>query len=100
MNIARSFARSAALSAAVALGTLATVGCSSSQDAAFSSIKSNLTPELQGIAERPSDIERNMAVVGNQNLRMFWGDLGRVFLFDQPSYLSPYNITSTTGQPN
>ena len=62
-------------------------------------INRHLTPELMGIAERPSDIERNMAVVGNQNLRLFWGDLGRVFLFDQPSYLSPYNITSTSGQP-
>jgi hypothetical protein len=100
VNTARSIARSVALSAAAALGVLLAAGCSSTQDPAFSSIKSNLTPELQGIAERPSDIERNMAVVGNQNLRMFWGDLGRVFLFDQPSYLSPYNITSTTGQPN
>jgi hypothetical protein len=34
-------------------------------------INRNLTPELMGIAERPSDIDRNMAVVGNQNLRMF-----------------------------
>jgi hypothetical protein len=62
-------------------------------------INRDLTPELIGVAERPSDVERNMAVVGNQNLRMFWGDLGRLFLFDQPSYLSPYNITSTSGQP-
>jgi hypothetical protein len=79
---------------------LAASACSSTSDTSFSSVKSNLTPELQGVAETPNDIDRNMAVVGNQNLRMFWGDLGRALLFDQPSMLSPYNITSTTGQPN
>lgn len=41
-----------------------------------------------------------MAVVGNQNLRMMWSDLGRVWLFDQPSNLSPWNTVSTSGQPN
>lgn len=82
------------------LVVLGSAACSSTSDTSFSSVKSNLTPELQGVAETPDDIERNMAVVGNQNLRMFWGDLGRVFLFDQPSMLSPYNITSTSGQPN
>lgn len=91
-----------ALAALLAGGllVLGSAACSSTQDPAFSSVKSNLTPELMGVAETPDDIDRNMAVVGNQNLRMFWGDLGRVFLFDQPSMLSPYNITSTSGQPN
>lgn len=59
----------------------------------------NPTPELMGMSERPIDVERNMAVVGNQNLRMMWGDLGRVWLFDQPSQLSPWNTVSTSGQP-
>jgi hypothetical protein len=40
-----------------------------------------------------------MAVVGDQNLRMLTNDLNRMFLFDSPSYLSPWNIVSTTGQP-
>jgi len=57
------------------------------------------TPELMNMAERPIDVERNMAVVGNQDLRNMWNDLGRVFLFDQPSNLSPWNTVSTSGQP-
>lgn len=59
----------------------------------------DLTPELMGMSERPSDVERNMAVVGNQNLRMMWGDLGRLWLFDEPSPLSPWTAISTGGQP-
>ena len=59
----------------------------------------NPTPELMGMSERSIDVDRNMAVVGNQNLRLMWGDLGRVFLFDQPSQLSPWNTVSTSGQP-
>ena len=84
---------------ATGAATLLLGACNNPNDVSFGSVKSNLTPELRGVAERPSDIDRNMAVVGNQNLRMFWGDLGRLFLFDQPSMLSPYNITNTTGQP-
>jgi len=57
------------------------------------------TPELLNMADRPIDVERNMAVVGNQDLRNMWNDLGRVFLFDQPSNLSPWNTVNTTGQP-
>jgi hypothetical protein len=45
------------------------------------------------------DIDRSMAVVGNQNLRLMWSDLGRVWLFDAPSTLSPWNTVSTSGQP-
>ena len=81
------------------VSTAVSTGCST-RDPAFESIKSNPSPELMGIAERPVDVERNMAVVGDQNLRLFWSDLGRVWLFDQPSNLSPWNTISTSGQPN
>ncbi|MHC4868131.1 MAG: hypothetical protein ACYTE2_00350 [Planctomycetota bacterium] len=75
------------------------VGCHSANDVSFAAIKSNPSPELLGVANRNVDIERNMAVVGDQNLRMLTNDLNRMFLFDSPSYLSPWNIVSTTGQP-
>lgn len=75
-------------------------GCASSDDVSFNAIKGDLTPHIVGLTERDVDIERNMAVVGNQNLRMFWGDLGRMWLFDRPSRLSPYDIISTSGQPS
>ena len=75
-------------------------GCTSPDDVSFNAIKGDLTPHIVGLTERDVDIELNMAVVGNQNLRMFWGDLGRIWLFDRPSRLSPYDIISTSGQPS
>ncbi len=99
MPRSRSSRRLAALLLA-GTGFAALVGCNNPKDVSFNSIKSNPTPELMGMSEREIDVERNMAVVGNQNLRMMWSDLGRVWLFDQPSNLSPWNTVSTSGQPN
>ena len=87
----------------VAIGATAGMnGCSSSNpnDVSFNAIKSDLTPHIMGLSERDVDVELNMAVIINQNLRMFWGDLGRVWFFDRPSRLSPYDIISTGGQPS
>ncbi len=82
------------------VATIGLGGCASSSDVSFNAIKGDLTPHIVGLTERDVDIERNMAVVGNQNLRMFWGDVGRIWLFDRPSRLSPYDIISTSGQPS
>lgn len=88
-----------ASAAAIALVTLA--GCSSDpNDVSFDAITSDLTPHLLGITERDVDADRNIAVIKNQNYRMMWGDLGRAFLWDRPSRLSPYDIISTSGQPS
>ncbi len=87
----------------VAIGATAGMnGCSSSNpnDVSFNAIKGDLTPHIMGLTERDVDVELNMAVISNQNLRMFWGDLGRVWFFDRPSRLSPYDIISTGGQPS
>ena len=86
--------------AASAAGVMMLGGCKSSKDYySYDSIKGNLTPELQGLTERPLDVERNVAVAENVDLRLFWGDLGRVWLTDNPSILSPYRTISTSGQP-
>lgn len=75
-------------------------GCGYDPDnVSFSYINANLSPEVDGLTERDVDIQRSLAVNQDQTLRMFWGDLGRVTLFDQPSMLSPYYIISTNGQP-
>ncbi len=75
-------------------------GCQSDpNDVSFDAIKRDLTPEMMTLTERPIDVERNMAVTGNQNLRSFWNDLGRMWMTDHPSTLSPYNVYSTSGQP-
>ena len=88
---------------AAALPTLvvAVTGCAPDpNDVSFDALKKDLTPHILGLTERDVDVERNMAVIGNQNMRMVWGDLGRFFLFDRPSRLSPYDIISTSGQPS
>jgi hypothetical protein len=88
----------AALATSVAVVALA--GCAGPNDVSFNAIKNDLTPHLLGLTERDVDAERNIAVISNQNNRMLWGDLGRAFLWDRPSRLSPYDIISTSGQPS
>lgn len=82
-----------------AAGVMIAGGGCTSGDPAFDSIRSNPSPELVGVASRSVDIDRNTALVSDQNLRMMTDDLNRLFLFDSPSVLSPWNIVSTTGQP-
>lgn len=83
------------------IGGAVLVGCSSSNPnrVSFGAIRGNLTPELQGLTDRPVDNQRNVAVTNNQNWRMMSDDLGRVFYTDHPSRLSPYPITYTSGNP-
>ncbi len=68
-------------------------------DVSFNAIKNNPTPELSGMNERDMDTERNLLVNANQTTRMFWSDLGRVWLADEPSPLTPYPVVNTTGNP-
>ncbi len=68
-------------------------------DVSFKAIKNNPSPELMGMNERPLDVQRNMAVNGDQTGRMFWSDLGRMWFADQPSPLSPYPTVNTSGNP-
>ncbi len=53
-----------------------------------SAIFGNLTPELMGLSKRPVDNYRTLSVTTNTNLREFWDDWDRVWLFDRPSRLS------------
>lgn len=77
------------------------VGCSSRDpdDVSFDAIIDDLTPELVTLTQRQVDIERNMAVTSNQNLRMIWEDMGRAWYVDHPSRLSPYPVPYTSGSP-
>lgn len=82
-------------------GLVCTLGACQSDpnDVSFDGIRKNLTPELQSQAERPSDIDRNLAVTFDTNGRMIWNDLGRAFYTDRPSMLSPFPFAPTGGQP-
>jgi len=68
-------------------------------DVSFSALRSNPTPELSGMHERDVDMQRNLSVNTNQTTRMFWSDLGRMWLTDEPSPLTPYPVINTTGNP-
>lgn len=37
-------------------------------------------------------ISNGMAHTADTNLRLFWDDMGRFWLFDRPSHLTPYPI--------
>ena len=76
-------------------------GCASSKpsNVSISSIRGNLTPEVRGTSETSYDIDNNMAIIGNIQLRQASDDLDRIFLFDQPSTLSLYLIVPTGRDP-
>lgn len=95
------FSRFSCITLLGVVGLAAIAGCKSNKDYySYNAIIDDLTPELQGVSERPVDIKTNMAVAENVNLRLFWGDLGRVWFVDRPSILSPFPTVSTSGQPH
>jgi len=95
------FTRQSSATLALLAAAAGLVGCASdsSSDTSYGAIVGDLTPELQTTTERPVDVDRNMAVAKNQNWRMMWDDLGRIFYTDHPSRLSPYPIMYTSGVP-
>lgn len=52
-------------------------------------IRNNLTPELDTMHQRPDDIDNAIAITFDENGRMFNEDLGRLFLLNRPSRLTP-----------
>ena len=87
--------------AALCLSAVTTIvgGCNDPEATDFDSITDNPTPELMTLNERKVDVQRNLAVVYNNDFRMMWMDLGRAWYVDRPSFLSPYYIVPTSGQP-
>lgn len=88
-----------AIATVLALCPLALVGCSSTGGADLDSIKANPVPELKTTSETDWEAEINFAMNCEQNDRMFWADLGRVWMTHRPSSLSPFPIQGTGGQP-
>ena len=69
-------------------GVIALGGCSSTSSDAMS-VRLEPSPELTTLYERPSDVYNNLAIMVDENERMFWEDLGRAFYWDRPSRLTP-----------
>ena len=86
--------------AALCVLAAALAGCSSSGgDTSYGAISGNLTPDLQGLAERPIDADSHMAYGWNTQWRTMYEDLGRAWFTDHPSRLSPFPIAYTSGMP-
>lgn len=75
-----------------AVGVVGLGGCDSSggrKDA----YRLNPTPELDTHAQRRDDIDNQLTLTNDTNLRMFNEDVGRFWLLDRPSRLSKYPST-------
>ena len=60
---------------------------------------SNLTPELRGLAHTPAEFKNMLKVSMNQNGRQMNDEITRALLLDNPSRLSPWPVTDTSGMP-
>ena len=63
------------------------------------SLSKNLSPELANTAQSHDESRMDWVVNRDQDLRSAWSDMGRVWLTDKPSSLSPYPIMDTAGNP-
>ncbi|HET9185130.1 MAG TPA: hypothetical protein VFN82_03215 [Solirubrobacterales bacterium] len=75
------------------VSTAALVGCSGSGPAGRdAAVRANVTPELQTLYQRPIEVDNRMVLTSDENLRMAWEDMGRMWLFDRPSRLARERI--------
>jgi len=97
----RTRTRLSALAGLAALSTAFATGCASQNldDVSYGTVRGNLTPALQTSVERPIDVDRNIAVVHDTDLRLLMDDLGRALHTNRPSRLTPFPIIKPSGQP-
>ncbi len=74
---------------AMLLGAAASMsGCMFTGDSQLNEVRSDPSPNIDTLHQRPVDVDNAMVVTADENGRMFWEDLGRVWLTDRPSRLS------------
>ncbi len=69
----------------------ALIGCQSNKHSTNAILK-DLTPNMDGLSETYSENDAGIAVVNNDNDRMYVDDWRRVMILDKPSSLSPYPV--------
>lgn len=78
------------LTASALFGALCLGGCASNKlDEKADELRSNPSPELDTMYQRQSDIKNAQTVTADENFRMLNQDLGRFWLLDRPSRLTP-----------
>ena len=89
-----SMLKSVTLATIAAIALSFTSGCETPAEGSPESVQldpilSDLTPELMTLDERDVDVDINYARTANTNNRNFWEDMGRFFMTDRPSRLTP-----------
>lgn len=79
------------LAGALVVGAGLLSGCGSG-DARLDAVRADPSPNIDTLYQRPADVENAMTVTFDENGRMFWQDLGRVFMTDHPSRLTRETI--------
>ncbi len=63
-------------------------GCCCTGDDRLDEVRADPSPNIDTLYQRPEDVDNAMTVTLDENGRMFWQDLGRVWLLDRPSRLT------------
>lgn len=87
MTLSRRFARNA--SAASLLAAIAAFAGCSAEDSQLAEVRSNPTPELMTLGDSMDANVNTATSTTSTNLRAVNNDLGRLFLLDRPSRLTP-----------
>lgn len=84
--------RSASLVAATLLAACGFISGCGTGDAQLDAVRADPTPELDTLYQRPVEVDNKLTVAADENLRMFWQDLGRAMYVNRPSRLTPETI--------
>ena len=79
--------------------TALSVAAASIALASLTGCYSKYTPELRGLAHTPKEFSNMRKVSMNQNVRAMNDEITRALLLDNPSRLSPWPVTDTSGMP-
>lgn len=101
---ALSMLSTAALVAVAGASVIALSGCTTQDpnrkyNTDLDSLAADMSPELKNTAQTKDESRMDWAVNRDQDLRSAWTDMGRLWLTDRPSALSPYPIMQTNGNP-
>ncbi|MGP1346288.1 MAG: hypothetical protein ACTS3F_06435 [Phycisphaerales bacterium] len=82
-------ARAGVVLAVVSLAGLSLVGCSSGNQSRKREFRSNPTPGLVTLSQSHDDVDNQLTVTNNTNVRMISEDFGRAWFMNRPSRLTP-----------
>ena len=80
------------LTAALAASLLAGCGSSNSAASRDAAVRSNPSPDLDTLYQRPIDSDNRVTLTFDENWRMFNEDMGRFWLTDRPSRLTKERV--------